>query len=150
MPITLPRSAAYAISAMAYIASQPRGRRCGVQEISRQQDIPISFLGKILQLLRRQGLLRSVRGIGGGYQLAVPAEQIRLVNIVTALGESTRQDQCLLHSKACAVENPCVLHNRLASLRSQFEEVLENTSVADLVSDSASGGDAREKEKEPA
>ena len=150
MPITLSRSAAYAISAIAYMAAQPGGRRCGVQEISKQQDIPISFLGKILQLLRRQGLLRSVRGIGGGYQLAVPAEQIRLVNIVAALGEGTGRDQCLLRSKGCSEENPCVLHSRLADLRRRLDEMLESTSVADLIGGSASGGDAPEKESEPA
>lgn len=137
--MTLSHSAAYAISAIAYIAAQPGGRRCGAQEISGHQQIPISYLGKILQALRRRGLLRSMRGIGGGYQLAIPAHQIRLINIVDALGESTDPDRCLMRFQGCTGENPCVLHHRWAGLRRQFEEMLQTTTVADLVRGSLSG-----------
>ena len=82
--------------------------------------------------------------------MAVPAERIRLVDIVGALGESTERDQCLLRSKGCSEEKPCILHSRLAGLRRQLDEMLETTSVADLISGPAPGGEAPEKESEPA
>lgn len=150
--MTLSRSAAYAISALAYIAAQAGGRRCGLQEICAHQGIPMSFLGKILQVLRRRGLLRSVRGIGGGYQLGAPPETIRLATIVEALGESTKWDQCVLLYQGCSEDNPCVLHHRWASLRSQFVEMLETTSVAELASSAAPGraGDFQQREAKPA
>ena len=133
--MTLPCSVAYGISALIYIAMQPETRRCGVREISSSQGIPVSFLEKILQTLRRYGLLRSARGTGGGYQLARPAHTISLIEVVDILGTKADRQECLLRRHDCTQDNPCPLHYRWADLKQQFLERLENTTVADLVLD---------------
>ncbi len=133
----------YAIRAVLYMASQTPDRRCEAQEIARHEGIPVQFLWKILQLLCRGRLLRSVRGTGGGYQLTIPPEQIPLISIVEAVGDSTGKDECLLRFQNCSSEEPCVLHERWASLRGQFVEMLDKTTVADLVRD------CRRKKGEP-
>ena len=136
-------AAGYAIRAVLYMASQTPDRRCEAQEIAQQEDIPVQFLWKILQLLCRGHLLRSVRGTGGGYRLAVPPEQIPLITIVEAVGDSTGADECLLRFRNCSSDEPCALHERWAALKAQFSELLEKTTVADLVRD------CRRKKGEP-
>jgi Rrf2 family protein len=140
--MTLSRSAAYAIAAVAYIAAQPAGQLCGVHEISADRGIPLAFLEKILQTLRRRGLLRSVRGSGGGYQLAIPADRIHLIQILDPFSAEAEPNRCLLHIRGCSQENPCLLHQQWADLRRQLQERLERTTVADLVGAARKGGEA--------
>ncbi|MCI0626445.1 MAG: Rrf2 family transcriptional regulator, partial [Acidobacteria bacterium] len=64
------RTAEYAIRAMAFLALQKPGKLTGAREISEAERIPIPFLWKILQLLTRRKLVRSFKGIRGGYELA--------------------------------------------------------------------------------
>ena len=128
-------AAGYAIRAVLYMAAQTPDRRCEAQEIAQQEDIPVQFLWKVLQLLCRGRLLRSVRGTGGGYRLAVSPEQIPLIAIVEAVGDSTGADECLLRFQNCSSDAPCALHERWAALKTQFSELLEKTTVADLVRD---------------
>ena len=132
-------AAGYAIRAVLYMASQTPNRRCEAREIAQQEDIPVQFLWKILQLLCRGRLLRSVRGTGGGYQLTVPPEQIPLISIVEAVGGSTGKDECVLRFQNCSSDRPCALHERWSALKGQFFEMLEKTTVADLVRDCRRG-----------
>jgi Rrf2 family protein len=140
--MTLSRSASYAISALVYIAGQPNGKRSGAQEISSSQGIPIAFLEKILQSLRRRGFLQAVRGTGGGYRLSVPAGQIRLIEVLQLFGEGGESDQCLMNVRGCTPASPCILHCQWADLRQQLFERLERTTVADVVADHRHKGEA--------
>jgi Rrf2 family iron-sulfur cluster assembly transcriptional regulator len=127
---------------LAYIAGRPNGKRAGAQEISTRQGIPISFLEKILQALRRRGFLQAVRGTGGGYRLAVPADQIRLIQILQLFGEGSETDQCLMSARGCSPATPCILHCQWADLRRQLFDRLERTTVADLAADFHHKGEA--------
>jgi Rrf2 family protein len=140
--MTLSRSVSYAISALVYIAGRPNGKRSGAQEISTSQGIPISFLEKILQALRRRGFLQAVRGTRGGYRLSVPADQIRLIEVLQAFGEGPESDRCLMSARGCSPATPCILHCQWADLRQQLFERLERTTVADVVADRRHKGEA--------
>ena len=147
-PLTLSRSVLYGISAMAYLAAQPDGKRCGALEISEHEDIPISFLWKILQSLQHRGLVRSARGVGGGYQLALPANEISLMSIVKTLGSIAELNQCLLRRQGCTEQSPCTLHHHWADIRRRLLEMLETTTVADLVREHERGKPERKEGRE--
>jgi len=126
------RTAGYGISAMAFLATQPEGQLCGLRKIAEHECIPGSFLSRILHWLCRGGLVRAVRGTGGGYCLAVPPNRIPLVSILEALGEKPEPGWCVLRFDHCTEEAPCSLHDKFTCLRQQFLLLLETTTVADL------------------
>jgi len=78
----------YAVVALADLALQPEGTLVNLTEISKRQDISLAYLEQLFVKLRRAGLVDSVRGPGGGYRLAQPAAEIRVVDILTAVDET--------------------------------------------------------------
>jgi Rrf2 family iron-sulfur cluster assembly transcriptional regulator len=78
----------YAMVALADLALQPAGQLVSLSEVSRRQDVSLPYLEQLFVKLRRAGLVESVRGPGGGYRLARPASDIRVVDILTAVDET--------------------------------------------------------------
>jgi len=78
----------YAMVALADLALQPSDRMVSLGEISKRQDISLPYLEQLFVKLRRAKLVSSVRGPGGGYQLAQPASEIRVVDILGAVDET--------------------------------------------------------------
>jgi len=76
------RSTAYAIIATGYIAQQPKKKTILSHDISKEYDIPLEYLLKILQQLVRGNILRSKRGPRGGFTLARPANKITMLQIL--------------------------------------------------------------------
>jgi Rrf2 family transcriptional regulator, iron-sulfur cluster assembly transcription factor len=125
------RSTEYAIRAMTFLASREPGKRAGAREISEAENIPMPFLWKILQILTRRRLVRSFKGMHGGYELAAIAEHIPLGAIVTATGAEFR-DSCVLGLPECDNQNPCPLHEQWKGVRASVTSMLDETSLADL------------------
>ncbi|SDC87152.1 Rrf2 family transcriptional regulator [Ruegeria marina] len=78
----------YAMVALADIALQPSDSLVTLGEISARQDISLPYLEQLFVKLRRADLVESVRGPGGGYRLARPASEIRVVDVLAAVDES--------------------------------------------------------------
>lgn len=78
----------YAMVALADIALQPAGQLVTLGDISRRQDVSLPYLEQLFVKLRRAGLVESVRGPGGGYRLARPASDIRIVDVLGAVDET--------------------------------------------------------------
>lgn len=78
----------YAVVALADLALQPVGSLVTLAEISRRQDISLPYLEQLFVKLRRDGLVESVRGPGGGYKLARAASEIRVSEILGAVDET--------------------------------------------------------------
>ena len=128
----LSRPCTYAVRALTYLAMQPPGKLPGSREIADHEDIPNSFLCKILLELRRKRLLRSYKGIGGGYELALPPGRINLLMIVRATEGDLAFTECILADHQCSVHGPCALHESWAETKAHFIRFLENQSLADL------------------
>jgi len=105
------RSSEYAIRAFVHLAQVPAGKYAMVKQIAAQEDIPTHFLAKILQQLARKGLLRSSKGPTGGFSLRVPADEIRLVDIVEALDGLSEYEKCASGLAECSDDMPCALHD---------------------------------------
>ena len=126
------RTAEYAVRAMVVLANQPPGRLTGAREVSQAEQIPGAFLWKILQNLARRKLIRSFKGVRGGYELARPAAEIKLEDIVEATDGEDVVGGCVLGLAECSEDNPCPLHDSWKEVKAKLTEMLEQTTLADL------------------
>ena len=130
--VRLPLGTRYAIQGMVHLArqSQPRAY-CLLGDIARAGKLPKNFLSKIFQDLAHAGLLDSRKGRGGGYALARPAKNIRLMEIIEAVQDPfPEQSHCLLRPEACSADEPCVLHESVVGWEKLMAERLRITTLA--------------------
>ena len=80
--MTISRKAVYALRAIVILAGSPPDRPLQIQEMAETGGIPLKFLEQILLTLKRGGLLRSKRGVGGGYLLEKPARQVSVGEVI--------------------------------------------------------------------
>ncbi|MFE3167759.1 RrF2 family transcriptional regulator [Streptomyces sp. NPDC059224] len=121
----------YAVRAMAELAADDGGPLTA-EEMSARQDIPVRFLFEVLRALRMAGLVRSVRGPGGGYVLAAAAEEISLAAVIRAVDGPLAKVRDL---SLGGLEYPgaaAVLPDVWRAVRASLRQVLETTSCADL------------------
>jgi Rrf2 family protein len=126
------RSSCHAIRALTYLAMQPLGKPTGTREISEHEHVPRPFIPKVLLPLRRAHLVLSSRGIRGGYELAVPPEQINLLAIMRCMDGMPLND-CVLEDHPCSSPDECALHPCWGIVRELLLSYLERTTLADLV-----------------
>ncbi len=131
-------STEYAIRAVTHLALLPAGTLAGARDISRAENIPMPFLWKILQKLARRKLVRSFKGLRGGYELARPANRITLQDLVAATNGDELEGRCVLGLAHCDEKNPCPLHDQWKEIRAQMVAMLEKTTVAELARIAAS------------
>ncbi len=92
----------YAVMAMADLAKRGgEARAVTLGDIAARQDISLPYLEQLFARLRRRGLVKSVRGPGGGYRLAGPAKDLRVADIVTAVDEPLEAVRCTSAAKGC-------------------------------------------------
>ena len=129
------RSSGYAIQALTYLAKQPSGRLVGAREMAGELEIPMPFLWKILRRLSEKKLVRSFKGVRGGYELARPAHAIRVAEVLAAGRDGDQMGGCVLGLEQCDDRDPCPLHTHWKSLRLQIEAQMKTTTLADLARD---------------
>jgi len=117
---------------MTFLATLPPGRLAGAREISETEKIPMAFLWKILQNLAKRRLIRSFKGLRGGYELALPANELTLRMILDATDGSDRMGNCVLGLPNCSDENACPLHESWKELRGNMTAMLHRNTLADL------------------
>jgi Rrf2 family iron-sulfur cluster assembly transcriptional regulator len=121
----------YALRALLDLAAQPTGQPAQSREIAARQDIPESYLNQLLVLLRRAGLVRSVRGAAGGYVLGREPRHLTVADVVSALhGHDFLGEPPEGASKAPAAWVICNLHERLNQC---VRRILTETTLSDLV-----------------
>ena len=101
-------------------------------DISERQAISLSYLEQLFSRLRRQGLVSSVRGPGGGYRVAKAHEEISVSHIITAVDELIDATQCG-GKEDCHDEGRCMTHDLWASLNNKILDYLSGVTLADMV-----------------
>jgi len=104
--------------------------------ISERQHISLSYLEQLFGKLRRAKLVSSVRGPGGGYNLAQQTQQITVADIVTAVDETLDATQCGGREN-CHEEKRCMTHDLWATLNEKMYDYLSSVTLADLVAHQA-------------
>jgi Rrf2 family protein len=122
----------YAIRALSCLARMQSGETVLGRELSKQASVPSNYLSKIMLVMRKGGLVEATRGAGGGYRLARPAAQIRLLDVVSVFESSANQLECVLGIGLCNDDRPCPAHDQYKQVREQFVRFLEGTTLAEL------------------
>jgi len=131
----------YAIKATLYVAHQSQlDKRVGLKDIANAIASPEAFTAKILQILAKNEILKSIKGPTGGFEInAVKRDEIKLRDIVFAIDGNALFKGCGLGLDDCNSLKPCPLHHKFLSIRTEIIEMLESTSLEDLASDVNNG-----------
>lgn len=122
----------FAVTAMLDLAINEADKPVTLAGISERQSISLSYLEQLFSRLRRSGLVKSVRGPGGGYRIAKALEEITVSEIISAVDELIDATQCGGHEN-CLDEGRCMTHDLWTSLNVKILEYLSGVSLADLV-----------------
>ena len=122
----------YAVTSILDLALHQDAGPIPLAGISARQDISLSYLEQLFAQLRRQGLVQSVRGPGGGYHLGKPADNISVAEVIEAVNETTDATRCGGASD-CQNGETCLTHHLWMDLSEQIRDFLGDISLADLV-----------------
>jgi len=122
----------YAVTAMLDLAIHADEGPVSLADISERQGISLSYLEQLFAKLRRNELVRSVRGPGGGYQLNREQHEIDVAQVIDAVNESVDATGCG-HNGGCQGGNICLTHHLWCDLSSQIHSFLSQISLADLM-----------------
>jgi Rrf2 family protein len=111
----------HALRALIYLAEKNAPGPVLVREIADAAGVPRQSLAKILHGLRNQGLVRSTKGPGGGYQLARPGDSVRVVEVIEAVDGRIELDRsCILGLDRCTDQASCALHEVWKHFRENY------------------------------
>ena len=131
------RATEYSIRAVLHLAARYPAEVVSKQEICDAEGVTPAFLTKILQPLIRSGLVRSKRGVAGGFALARNPERLTLLDVMQAVDEPLTLNLCLLEGHQCERECSCPIHRMWAAAREKIEEVFSGRSLTELVAEKA-------------
>ena len=124
----------YAVMALVDLAHRSENQPVALADIASQQGLSLQYLEQLFVKLRKAELVCSVRGSQGGYLLARPASDIRILEILVAAEESLKSTRCnRLHEKGCINgTRPCNTHNLWSGLEQVVQGYLQAITLADL------------------
>jgi Rrf2 family iron-sulfur cluster assembly transcriptional regulator len=122
----------FAVTAMIDVAMHGGGGPVTLAAVSGRQHISLSYLEQLFGKLRRSGLVESVRGPGGGYNLAKGQDQISVADIIVAVDEPIDATQCA-GQENCHDDRRCMTHDLWASLNDHIFTFLSGVTLANLV-----------------
>jgi Rrf2 family protein len=120
----------HALRALIYLAEKNSKGPVLVREISAAAGVSHQSLAKILHGLRNQGLVRSTKGPGGGYQLARPGDSMRVIDVIEAIdGRVDMARVCVLGLDECTDQAGCALHDVWKLFRGNYLNTVSNMTL---------------------
>ncbi|MBI1810691.1 MAG: Rrf2 family transcriptional regulator [Nitrospirae bacterium] len=126
------RETDYGVRCVLYLARKAQDIAT-VNEIAKAMHIPKSFLAKIVQRLVKAGIVKSGRGIGGGFSLAKKPKNISILDVIKAIQGNSTINICALDKKMCRLSKTCSVHPVWAELRGIIEKRLQKENFAKLI-----------------
>ncbi|MDA1091039.1 MAG: Rrf2 family transcriptional regulator [Proteobacteria bacterium] len=125
----------YAVMAMVDIAAHTEGKPIALADVAERQEISLSYLEQLFGKLRRGGLVKSVRGPGGGYLLAHAAKDTRISDIILSVDEPIKTTRCTPGSPVGCKSNKsrCLTHDLWQELGNHIQLYLNSISLDDVV-----------------
>jgi len=141
----------YGVRAMYEIARGYPATPVTIKEISERQDVSVAYLEQILNKLRKAGLIKSIRGPGGGYILNRSADKISIASILNELEGPVALTSCLEPEGGCVRIDSCVTHLLWKALGEQVEAFLKTITLKNLMAGDfyALGGTAKKEMRRP-
>lgn len=129
------RETDFAMRCVLYLSGQP-DKVIMVDKISREMATPKSFLAKILQKLVKAGVVKSFRGVKGGFQLSRAPNDISLLDVIEAIEGIVALNACAVDSSICGFSDTCGVHTVWVKLRVEVSELLKKHNFAEIVESS--------------
>jgi Rrf2 family protein len=126
------RNTDYALRAICYIAKNNRSK-VTVEELVDKLAVPRSFMRKILQLLNRNKILKSTKGQGGGFKLAIPAKKLYLIKIMNIFQGDFGLSGCFLKKDICPNRGKCLLRKKIKGIEQDVLSQLKAINIASLL-----------------
>lgn len=136
----LTRASQVAMRASLSLALDPEAGPRRVRDLAEEVGVATTYMAKVLQGLARAGLVKGVRGPGGGVQLARPASRIRPWDVVEAVQSVQTIEACILSSEPCGETKLCALHDVWTPVREHVVAVLRTPSLLELARGDRSSG----------
>lgn len=130
------QTAEYALRAIVYLADHDDAPQT-TQQIAEVTRVPAGYLAKVMQGLSRSGLVRAQRGLHGGFTLAVPPNELTVLDVVQAVDPLRRIEHCPLG--IVSHQALCPLHRRLDSAVALVEKMLGASTIAELLAEPKRG-----------
>ena len=122
----------YAVTAMLDLAFHSQKKPVTLTEIATRQTISLSYLEQLFSRLRKAGMVKGVRGPGGGYKLSRAATEINIADIITAVDEPIDSTKC--EGKGdCQDGQSCLTHDLWMGLSEQIRNYLKGISLGELL-----------------
>jgi len=124
----------YGIRAAIYIAQQSQNkRRPNLKDISKEIDSPEAFTAKILQMLVKGNVIRSVKGAAGGFEVeAKRINKIKLRDIVMAIDKEFDDKICVLGLKECSEDRPCPIHHKYKYIKADLNTMFNSINLGGM------------------
>jgi Rrf2 family iron-sulfur cluster assembly transcriptional regulator len=123
----------YGIRAVIYIsATGSIDNKIGITAISSNIEAPVHFTAKILQPLVHNDIISSKKGVNGGFYMNSAQRQRQLIEVVRAIDGDVLFSGCGLGLKYCSEEEPCPLHDKFKSIRTNLKKMMEQTTIDDM------------------
>ena len=130
----LSKSCVYALRSIVFIACNGSvDNKLGIKEIASELDLPTPYLGKILQILTRNKIIKGVKGPNGGFYLQESCKKVKLIKIIEVMDGLDFYTSCGLGLKECSDSHPCPLHDDFKVYRDGLWDLFSNKAINDIV-----------------
>lgn len=123
----------YAVTAILDLAFHQKDGPVSLAAISERQGISLSYLEQLFAKLRRNDVVNSTRGPGGGYKLKRTAEEISVSDVILAVDESCQLAPCDDGETSCAGQYQCLTHDLWEELSSEIRSFLDDITLAEVM-----------------
>ena len=123
----------YAVTAILDLAFHQEQGPVSLAAISERQDISLSYLEQLFSKLRRNDIVVSTRGPGGGYSLKTSAEELSISAIIMAVDETVKMAACGDSTEGCQNEHRCLTHDLWQDLSNEIKGFLDGITLAELM-----------------
>lgn len=127
------RQADYALRAMLYLARLEPKERAATSRIAEEQEIPPSFLAKIISQLSIAGLINTSRGARGGVSLARVPQEISLLDVVEAIDGPITLNECVSDPSVCSFGDNCPIHEVWCEAKAELVKKLRASTFDKLL-----------------
>lgn len=130
----------YAIRAVIYLTSNSsEDNKLRINTIADNLNIPMPFLGKILQKLSKDNLISSSKGPGGGFYLEEKDKKNRLISVVESIDGKGILDKCILGLEQCNAANPCLFHDSFTPFKAEIMNFIYHKNFEEVANDIKAG-----------
>ena len=138
--IRLSKSTDYALMALADLALLPGRETLSARRVAESHNLPPELAAKVLQGLKKSGIVETRQGIHGGYRLARPPEAIRITEVIESIEGPLALVECMLDDSTCNLTSTCSVRTPLTRVHEQVLATLSALTLAQIIADSDAPG----------